>query len=322
MTRFRYDVLLRVGGGVEPEVELSWLDWKRERLSLEAVRSMLGRGPEIVGVTGVPNARLWAEVEMVRWLKSQDEPETVAELLEVLSNRSSMGVDPEEMWSLGQEMSYAVDISWSSLGGPGSYDVVFSRRLKEQAQWPRKVRPANRGVKEQSRALSEYANVPLQNQGTSTLIPQLRSLLKERLPDYMVPAHFVLLERLPLTPNGKVNRRALPAPDTTDILRDRAITPPSTPIEEQVVSIFSTLLGQERVGVDESFFALGGHSLLGTQVIMWIAETFGVDIPLRTLFDAPTARQLSAEIERLLVELMETMSDEDIRFLLEKEQMA
>jgi len=143
----------------------------------------------------------------------------------------------------------------------------------------------------------------------------LQETLLMHLPDYMVPATFVLLEALPLTPNGKVDRAALPAPDVTNILQDRIVLP-STPIEERVAGIVTTLLALEQISIDDNFFMLGGHSLLGTQLITRVTESFRVDLTLRTLFSAPTVRLLSAEIERLIVAKLEVMSDDEVLRLL------
>ncbi|MFL5656704.1 MAG: non-ribosomal peptide synthetase [Ktedonobacteraceae bacterium] len=146
----------------------------------------------------------------------------------------------------------------------------------------------------------------------------LREILAERLPDYMIPATFVQLDSMPLTSSGKVDRRALPAPDATNTLHDEVVAQPHTPMEERLVAIVAPLLGLEHISIDDNFFMLGGHSLLGTQVIAHVANAFGVDLSLRTLFSSPTIRQLSAEIERLIVARVEAMSDEEARRLLEQ----
>lgn len=155
--------------------------------------------------------------------------------------------------------------------------------------------------------------------GAQVNVTALQEHLRTRLPDYMIPTTFVRLEALPLTPNGKVDRRALPAPTTANTLRDEARSEPQpyTVVEERVSKIASSLLRLDRVGLDDNFFLLGGHSMLGTQIIAQIADTFGVDIPLRTLFDGPTVRELSAEVERLIVSQLESLSDEEVQRLLE-----
>ena len=152
--------------------------------------------------------------------------------------------------------------------------------------------------------------------GSHVAASSLRDVLVSRLPDYMIPATFVLLEELPLTPNGKVDRATLPEPDATNTVRDEVFVAPRTPTEERIAGIVSILLNVEWVGIDDNFFMLGGHSLLGTQIIARVADTFGVDLSLRILFEAPTIRQLSAEVERLILAKVEAMSDEEIQHLL------
>ncbi len=154
--------------------------------------------------------------------------------------------------------------------------------------------------------------------GAQVSSDSLRKALGESLPDYMVPAVFVHLDALPVTPNGKIDRAALPVPNATNTLHNQVDDVPSTPTETRLAEIVAPLLGLEQIGRDENFFLLGGHSLLGTQVITRVAETFGVDLTLRTLFSAPTIRMLSTEIERLIIARLEMMSDDEARLLLEQ----
>ncbi len=152
--------------------------------------------------------------------------------------------------------------------------------------------------------------------GAYVTASSLRETLMTYLPDYMIPVAFVQMDALPLTPNGKVDRAALPAPDVANTIQEEIITAPSTPTEEHVAGIVTALLQLEQVGIDDNFFMLGGHSLLGTQIIARVAETFGIELPLRSLFEVPTVRLLAAEIERLIVARIEAMSDEEALRLL------
>jgi amino acid adenylation domain-containing protein len=123
----------------------------------------------------------------------------------------------------------------------------------------------------------------------------LREALLSRLPEYMVPSAFVVLEALPLMPNGKVNRRALPAPEWGSAGEGRVA--PRTPVEELLAGIWAEVLGREAVGVEEDFFALGGHSLLAMRVLLRLDRSFAVELPVRTLFEAPTVAALARRVE-------------------------
>ena len=114
---------------------------------------------------------------------------------------------------------------------------------------------------------------------------ELRALVAAALPEYMVPASFVLVESLPLTETGKVDRRALPDPRQVEQGTDGAYVAPRTDVERRLTEIWSELLGRERVGLEESFFDLGGHSLLALQVVARIAAVFHVMLPPNCLFE-------------------------------------
>ena len=125
----------------------------------------------------------------------------------------------------------------------------------------------------------------------------LRSHLRNSLPDYMIPSTFVILEALPVTPNGKVDRKALPAPDFATLSSQAGFVAPRTPSEIALAAIWAQVLGIQSIGVHDNFFALGGHSLLATRVISHMRQTLGVEIALRSLFETPTVAGLSAQID-------------------------
>ncbi|WP_164003073.1 non-ribosomal peptide synthetase, partial [Pyxidicoccus caerfyrddinensis] len=129
---------------------------------------------------------------------------------------------------------------------------------------------------------------------------ELRSHLQSRLPDYMVPAAFVELPSLPLTPNGKVDRKALPLPDPAATDAGRDFEAPRTPVEEVLATLWAQVLGVPRVSLSDNFFDLGGHSLLAMQVLGRVRTAFGVDVPLRALFETPTVAALAPLVEAAL----------------------
>jgi amino acid adenylation domain-containing protein len=126
---------------------------------------------------------------------------------------------------------------------------------------------------------------------------ELRSFLKERLPDYMLPSAFLALDELPLTRSGKVDRRALPAPESSDVESDYGYAAPLNHVEEILAEIWADLLGVERVGVDDNFFDLGGHSLMAARLVSRVRDALGVELPLRRLFEEATVVDLAKSIQ-------------------------
>ena len=127
---------------------------------------------------------------------------------------------------------------------------------------------------------------------------EMRDFLKKRLPDYMVPSAFVVLDKFPLTPNGKVDRKALPDPGQKDMATERYVAP-RTPEEELLVSIWEDILKTDHIGIEHNFFDLGGHSLLATQLVSRVRDAFDVELPLKDVFAAPTIRLMAERIKAL-----------------------
>jgi amino acid adenylation domain-containing protein len=146
---------------------------------------------------------------------------------------------------------------------------------------------------------------------------KLRESLKETLPDYMIPAHFVKLDALPLMPNGKIDRKALPQPEqiTTDA---ESFVMPRTPVEEALARIWSEVLDVERVSATDNFFELGGHSLLATQIASRMQMAFGVEIPVRRLFELPTLDALAEFIENAIFDDIEEMPEATVEALVNR----
>jgi len=138
----------------------------------------------------------------------------------------------------------------------------------------------------------------LVNQKPAPSMQELQHFLKEKLPEYMVPSAFVRLETLPLTPNGKVDRRALPAPDTTRPDLQEAFVAPRDTLELQLAHIWESILDVHPIGVTDNFFDLGGHSLLAVRLMSKIQQEFGQNLPLATLFQATTIEQLAITLRQ------------------------
>jgi amino acid adenylation domain-containing protein len=308
LTQFRYNVILHIGAETDPpnppdqggsEQESKWLDWCGDKLTVATVRQLLTENqPEILGISHVPNARVMAAVKTAEWLLDSEEFKTASQMREAVQRLHDLGIEPEDWWALGEELAYSVDISWSDAGTEGYYDVVFVQSQDGEQGKVRQLMPLVQPEK-RWRPCRSYANNPLQAKAVRKLVPQLQAYLAEKLPEYMVPSAFVVLESLPLTPNGKVDRRALPTPEPVKLESAGGYVAPRTPAEEVLVKIFASVLGLKRVGIHDNFFELGGHSLLATQLVSRVRDEFGVELPLRSVFEAPAIAELSKVIESL-----------------------
>jgi acyl carrier protein/SAM-dependent methyltransferase len=329
LTRFRYQVLIHVGGETEAATDAApWLDWDAEGLTLDALHSRLAEErPPALGLSSVPNARLAAEVKLLEELSDEVNSRTARELRRIVDEHAAPGVDPEELYALSDELAYIVEIGWARHGGDGRFDVLLRARDASAAVLPKAAFPAP-----ESRAgdWKEYANNPLRRAVARELIPRLRAHLQERLPDYMLPSAFVMLDALPLNANGKIDRRALPAPDALRPEMDESYVAPRGAVEEQVAAVWRQVLGIARVGVHDNFFDLGGHSLIATQVVSRLCDAFGLELPLRQLFESPTVAGLAAAVVRRQAEQaddellahalaeLEGLSEEEVKAMLEE----
>lgn len=143
----------------------------------------------------------------------------------------------------------------------------------------------------------------------------LRSALREHLPEYMIPSLFVVLDEFPETDNGKVDRSKLPAATPENSLRDESFAEPESTVESALSEIVKDLVRVDRIGVRDNFFLLGGHSLLGAQLIERVNKAFGVELSLLTVFENPTVRDLSGRVEQAVLARIETMSEDEARVL-------
>ena len=311
LTCFRYDVILQIGTVTNNLSEESaapspstWLDWQQE-LTLPAIRQrLIENQPEILGIAGIKNTRVLADLTARELLLNSDRFTTVedfqAAIEEATQQNKASSIDPEDLWNLSQELPYSININWSSSKGSASYDAVFQHHSSKQTKTNNSSIVSGHESEFTVKPWNTYTNQSLQAKDLSNLIFQLRILLKDKLPEYMVPSAFVLLDSLPLTPNGKVDRRSLPKPNHSRPILLEVFVAPCTSIESQLAAIWTQVLGIEPIGINDNFFDLGGHSLLTVEMLFQVKEIFHVDLPLLSLFQAPTIAGLAQEIAQFL----------------------
>jgi amino acid adenylation domain-containing protein/non-ribosomal peptide synthase protein (TIGR01720 family) len=296
LTQFRYEVILRVKSTESETAANAWLDWKKEDLSLPALRQMLRHGAEKrLGIANIPNARLAGEIKARELLANRDGLETAIEIRNASRTSGRMGVDPESIYALANETSREAQLHWAGPGADDCFHALFRQpgvAATETAEGP--LFPL---AKDRLKHWSAYANNPQKGIHVQWLASELREFLLTKLPDYMVPAAYVTLDSLPLTPNGKLDRRALPALDASRPAIRTTYVIPRTQTEQILAEMWSQFLGIERAGSHDNFFELGGHSLLATRVVSRIREVFDVELPLRSFFETPTIGGLAQLLE-------------------------
>ncbi len=305
LTQFRYDVVLRIGRPPE-KLNVEWKDWT-SKLVLEDVGHALengangangengASGAKLVGYRGVPNARVAGQAAAVAELDRHASALTASQLREYMKLVESRAFDPEAFWDLARERDFDVDVRWDDLNQEGRFDVVLSRRNGSPASEFINVDvPAG----PPPHSWEHYTNNPAQGVFAQKLTPELRKFLQDRLPEYMMPQAFVLLDKLPLTPNGKTDKKALPTPGQGRPDSATTYVAPRTPVEEKLAAIWCEVLTLAKVGVHDNFFTqLGGHSLTATQLFSRIRKVFEIELPIRKLFEGPTIAQLAECVE-------------------------
>ena len=283
LTRYRYDTVLHISEDVSPELE-EIVEWNRS--SLTDISSRLERSQlASLQINNVPNRRLSRDIATARLLKTIDEESNVGSLRQLIENSGIEGEDPEALWALGELYGYDTKISWASGSREGHLNVLFLDRTRISGAVT--LLP-NLAPSVSERPWSTYFNEPSKTVYRRQLITQIKQALQASLPDYMVPAAIVVLDGLPLTPNGKLDRRALPAPELTP----SRIRAPRTPQEEILCGLFAEVLGLERVGIEDNFFALGGDSIMSIQLVSR-ARKVGLAITPRAVFEHQTVETLA-----------------------------
>ncbi|MGW6010603.1 amino acid adenylation domain-containing protein [Streptomyces sp. NPDC055210] len=266
LTRHRYDAVLYAG-----EADLALERVPSVGYTEDLDLTDLVRAVTPLRFTGVPDARVGA----------------------------AGGVDPESLHDLGARLGCQVLTTWSR--EPGTYDAVFIPATATATATASATDSVTAGPGRTAGLYlpgggeAPYANEPTAARGANSLVRRLRDDLKQQLPEYMVPAAFVTLDRLPMNDNGKLDQRALP--DAEPAVALGTGRGPRTPQEEVLCRLFAEVLGLPEVGAEDGFFDLGGHSLLATRLISRARTELGAELAIRDLFEAPTPELLAARAD-------------------------
>ncbi len=276
LSRFRYDVLLRLGPKEELVPPQRWLYWDEAGTWREAVAKILAQHPESsVGVRGIPDRRVAAAVKAVHLLQ---EPAhfliDIGKLQQESANVS--GENPNTVMQLASRLG--VNFCWQRFSAEGIYEGIFNPKWRDRE-----------GLPEISRCpYLRYCNVPLQGPVDVDFGRALQGYLRQRLPEYLVPSSIMVLTSWPLTSNGKIDFRALPVPVSEVYEEAREFLAPRNALETQLALIWEDLLQRKRVSIRDRFFEIGGHSLLAVSLLSRIERVLGQKLPLATFFETQT----------------------------------
>ena len=292
LNAFRFDAILRVNGAAEPAQEFGWLDWHRQKLTLNNVSTLLSANPETLAIRNIPNARVDADVTAVSWLREAASSNSVESLRSTLAGEHRVGIESDDLCSLNP--AYRVELSWLNSRNDGAVDAVFTRKdLPARGA----LFPSVGG--EATRKCHEFANHPQRDRINRQLIPQLRQFLKDKLPHYMMPSVFTIIDQLPLSPTGKIDRRALAQLPVALESTDQDSTPAvRDPLERLLIDVWNDVLNLSHIRPGDDFFELGGNSLKAMALTHRLEQQF--DCPFRPaiLLQAPTVASLAAWLRR------------------------
>ncbi|GAA3236813.1 hypothetical protein GCM10017691_35420 [Pseudonocardia petroleophila] len=263
LSRYRYDVVLRAGAPAEPAAaeEVAWA-------GSADLAARLAAGPDLLRVTGVPNLRLHADRAALAAVDGGPVP--------------GAGVDPEDVHALGERLGYRVATTWTAGADDGRFDAVLAR-----------PGVATGPVYRPGPATGPTTNRPTPFRDVRELVAGVRAHLRERLPEYMVPAAVVALPALPVLTSGKIDRAALPAPDLGAQVGGHR---PRTPREEVLTALFAQVLEVPGIGVDDDFYAVGGDSIRAIQLVV-AARAAGLAVTPRQVLTHRTVAGLAAVVE-------------------------
>lgn len=298
MTCFRYDVVIEIGRQPIRSVALAThqaalpeIDVSQNALTLEGLTQSLRDHPLGLCFRNVNNQRLQHDAATHDWLNSNQFQQDVAAFRKQLGQTPIEGLSIASMTELADTLGMEIGSAWSARQPHRTMDVVFVKKESDIPMHGIAIEMVYPEAPFDTPNFTAWTNNPDRNLSKQNLISSLRQTLQEALPAYMVPTSIVCLDKLPLTPNGKIDRLSLPAPDALE--QQATYLAPRNEAEMHLVRLWEDILGIERIGVRDNFFNLGGHSLLAVQAISKIRDYFSIELPLQTLFDAPTVGQLA-----------------------------
>jgi len=292
LTGYRYDAILQLGAPATATAVSSPRTWQSGVDSLIGIcRELRAEKPDQLVIRGLPNSRLRGSALLLDAVARRTSIQSTGELKRSIEN-SATGEDPEDFWRMGSEFGYDVQILPAQNAADGQFDVVFRKSSKALLDVSVVTGPV------EPRPLSELANDPLLSWRKDQLAQGLRRHLEQCVPEYAVPAFFVLLSRFPLTANSKIDTAALPVPARLSVTESGGAKERLSVLGEQTRAVWESVLGISNISQDEKFFEIGGDSLKSVRVAADLSKLLRRDISPALIFEEPTIRGLEKRLSQ------------------------
>ena len=290
---FRYDVKLFIRHDRTQTPPWESLRWDVDLSSVAELKTLLETNePLRVKISRIPNARNFPAVSLIEQLAEADPLSSLADRCWSQRDKAvNRLIDPEEVWALEGDLPYNIVLDGSKTNG--YFEAYIQRTNPKSDRQVISTSPRLDPAKLAPPSLNGYCKLPYRAGDHHQILSCLRDELATELPEFMRPSAYVVLEEMPLSPSGKLDRTALPKPDLQKTLDQVEYVEPTNETESQLVDIWQRVLKIDRLGIEDSFFEVGGDSLLAARMLARVHRQLGVQLPLSSLFENPTISKLS-----------------------------
>ncbi len=297
MSAFRYDVCISVGGEAN-DCYLTPADFNVLALptSLNGLKEYLDKQSGNFVVRDIVNPRLEPHCYAHQLMSLSKAQMNIADIRSEVAHREVVGFDPEDVYQLSS--SWRIELSWARSGKLDCYDAYFidQKSIPQKGVSQENSASLNLFSLTEVKSFSDYCFEPEQHSDDYALTEQLRTTLRDKLPEFMVPSEFVILDALPLTPNGKIDRKALPAPEKRRRDVQEAFVAPENDIEKAIASVLQEMLNIEKIGTRDNFSDMGANSLLIVQANNRLSQKLERKVPLVSMYRYPTIASLAEHL--------------------------
>lgn len=288
LTEYRYDVILHINKDEEKISNVSWLDYNDGEYSIDVIGNFIkASSPNYIGIKNIKNDRLSLINSFI------DKKEYLPKDYEIsfVNEEYHNGINPNEWFKLGEKLNYNVKISWMTNNNKGDYKVILIKNGLDMI-----LDDYKDNIKLINKELSYYINNPLLEKIKRIITPKIKENLKKKLPEYMIPSNFIVINDIPINNNGKLDYKALPKPYIDETIFEGEIIEPSTETEKIVSEVWKDVLALDKISIMSDFFELGGDSIKSILVVSKLKKK-GIIINPQIIFQNSTIKELSKVID-------------------------